>query len=42
MAVGVDSPATGVESTRTGPLRHVHFVEEHRRDTDPAPSDDPG
>ncbi len=42
-AVGyVDSPATGVEFTRIGPVRHVHFVGEHRRDTDPAPSNDPG
>ena len=42
-AVGyVDSPATGIEFTQTGRLRHVHFVGEHRRDTDPAPSNDPG
>ncbi len=42
-AVGcVDSPATGVEFTRIGPLRHVQFVGEHRRNTDPAPSNDPG
>ncbi len=42
-AVGhVDSPATGVEFTRIGPKQHVHFVGEHRRDTDPAPSNDPG
>jgi hypothetical protein len=38
----VDSPATGIEFTRIGPRRHVHFIGEHRRDTDPAPSDDPG
>ena len=42
-AVGhVDGPATGIEFTQIGPLRHVHFVGEHRRDTDPAPSNDPG
>ena len=42
-AVGyVDGPATGVEFTRIGPLRRVHFVGEHRRDTDPVPSNDPG
>ena len=42
-AVGyVDGPATGVEFTRIGPKQHVHFVGEHRRDTDPAPSNDPG
>ena len=38
----VDSPATGIEFTHTGRLRHVHFVGEHRRDADPAPSNDPG
>ena len=43
MAVGhADSPATGVAFTQTGRLRHVHSVGEHRRDTDPAPSNDPG
>ena len=42
-AVGhVDGPATGVEFTRIGPVQHVHFVGEHRRDTDPVPSNDPG
>ena len=42
-AVGhVDGPATGVEFTQIGPVRHVHFVGEHRRDTDPVPSNDPG
>ena len=42
-AVGyVDGPATGVEFTRIGPVQHVHFVGERRRDTDPAPSNDPG
>jgi hypothetical protein len=42
-AVGcVDSPATGVEFTRIGPLQYVHFFGERRRDTDPAPSNDPG
>jgi hypothetical protein len=42
-AVGsVDSPATGVEFTQTGRVRHVHFIGEHRRDIDPAPSNDPG
>ena len=42
-AVGyVDSPATGVEITQIGPVRHVHFVGEHRRDTYPVPSNDPG
>ena len=41
-AVGhVDGPATGIEFTRIGPVQHVHFVGEHRRDTDPAPSNDP-
>jgi hypothetical protein len=38
----VDGPATGVEFTQIGPVRHVHFVGEHRRDTDPVPSNDPG
>ena len=38
----VDGPATGVECTRIGPVRHVHFVGEHRRDAYPAPSNDPG
>jgi hypothetical protein len=38
----VDGPATGIEFTRIGPVQHVHFVGEHRRDTDPAPSNDPG
>ena len=37
----VDGPATGIEFTRIGPVQHVHFVGEHRRDTDPAPSNDP-
>lgn len=40
--VHADGPATGIEATRIGPLRHVHLVGEHRRDTDPAPSNDPG
>jgi hypothetical protein len=38
----VDSPATGVEFTQIGPRRHVHCVGEHRRDTDPVPSNNPG
>ena len=38
----VDGPATGVEFTQIGPVRHVRFVGEHRRDTDPVPSNDPG
>jgi hypothetical protein len=38
----VDGPATGIESTRIRPRRHVRFVGEHRRDTDPVPSNDPG
>ena len=42
VAVHGDSPVTGVEFTRIGPQRHVHLVGEHRRDTDPAPSNDPG
>ncbi len=42
-AIGhVDGPATGVEFTQIGPVRHAHLVGEHRRDTDPAPSNDPG
>jgi hypothetical protein len=42
-AVGyVDGPATGIEFTQIGPVRHVHFVGEHRRHTDPVPSNDPG
>ncbi len=42
-AVGyLDSPATGVEFTQIGPVRHVHFVGGHRRDTDPVPSNGPG
>ena len=42
-AIGyMDTPANGVEFTRIGPVRHVHFVGEHCRDTDPAPSNDPG
>ena len=38
----VDGPATGIEFTQIGPVRHVHFVGEHRRHTDPVPSNDPG